>query len=345
VTGDPVGALRLALWGGDRMHWPGYEPWRDVVLQSRRQLLAAARALCLLPEILPPIVRDDVALLHAFCRHLDDTVDEAPNLPAAAAGLTRLGAELRGEAPARPLVAAILAGALRMGFPAHAVHALLDGMRGDLGPVRMADDADLVRYCYRVSASVGLILCPVLGIGRRGWPRAVDLGIALQLTNIVLGVREDAGRDRVYLPRTRLARWGLTPEQVLRGEEARRTRHVVSGMVAMADRYYRSADEGARDIPWRYRHGVLVMSRVYGGIGRRAGREGSHRASGTASPAEKALRLAQVLAVSLTPRMLGLTPPPPHEAELHAAIAGWPGTSGTEVATSARERVAGFSCG
>jgi phytoene synthase len=331
MTGDPVGALRLALWGGSHVHWPGYAPWRTEVLESRRRLLAAARALCLLPEILPPVVRDDVALLHAFCRHLDDMVDEAPNLRAAADGLTRLGAELRGEAPARPLVAALLAGAPRMGVPAHAVHALLDGMRGDLGPVRMADDSDLVRYCYRVSASVGLLLCPVLGIARRGWPRAVDLGIGLQLTNIVLGVREDAGRDRVYLPRTRLARSGLTPEQVLRGEDAGRTRHVIRGLVAMADRYYRSADEGARDIPWRYRHGILVMSRVYGGMGRRAGQEGTHRAPAAASPAEKALRLAQVLAVSLTPRMLGLTPPPPHDAELHAAIAGWPGTGGIEV--------------
>jgi phytoene synthase len=329
MTGDPVGAFRLMLWGGDRVHWPGYQPWRDVVLDSRRRLLAAARTLCLLPEILPPVVRDDVALLHAFCRHLDDTVDEAPDPAAAAAGLARLGAELRGTAAARPLVAAILAGAPRMGFPAHAMHALLRGMRGDLGPVRLADDAELLRYCYRVSASVGLLLCPVLGVRRRAWPRAVDLGIALQLTNIVLGVREDARRDRVYLPRTRLARVGLTPEQVLRGDEPERTRQAIAGLVALADRYYRSADQGARDIPWRYRHGVLVMSRVYGGIGRRAGRSGAPRAPG-ASAGEKALRLAQVLAVSLTPAMLGLTPPPPHDAELHAALAGWPGTGGAE---------------
>jgi phytoene synthase len=207
------------------------------------------------------------------------------------------------------------------------VHALLEGMRGDLGPVRMADDTDLLRYCYRVSASVGLLLCPVLGVRRRGWPRAVDLGIALQLTNIVLGVRDDAARDRVYLPLSRLARAGLGPEQVLRGEEAGPTRQVLADLVGMADRYYRSADEGARDIPWRYRHGVLVMSRVYAGLGRRAARRPALEARpAAASAAEKLLRLAQVLAVSLTPRMLGLNPPPPHDAALHAAFAGWPGT-------------------
>jgi len=327
VTADPVGALRLALWGGDRVHWPGYLPWREVVLDSRRQLLHAARPLCLLPEILPPVVRDDVALLHAFCRHLDDTVDEAPTPRAAAEGLERLGAEFLGEAPARPLLAAIRAGAPRMGFPRHAVLSLLDGMRGDLGPVRMADDAELLRYCYRVSASVGLLLCPVLGVRRRGWPRAVDLGLALQLTNIVLGVGDDARRGRVYLPRTRLADAGLAPEDVLREDGGGGLRAVVAGVVRMADRYYRSADEGGRDIPWRYRHGVLVMSRIYRAMGHQAARPERlhHRIAPTA--AEKVLRLAQVLAVSLTPRMLGITPPPLHEGELHAAIAGWPGTA------------------
>ena len=326
MTADPVAALRLALWGGDRVHWPGYAPWREVIVESRRRLLAAARPLCLLPEILPPVVRDDVALLHAFCRHLDDAVDEAPTREAAADGLARLGAEFRGEAPPRALVAAILAGAPRMGFPRQAVLDLIAGMSGDLGPVRMANDAELLRYCYRVSASVGLLLCPVLGIRRRGWPRAVDLGIALQLTNVVLGVEDDARRDRVYLPRARLAAAGLTPEQVLRSDGSDRVRRVTAGLAALADRYYRSADEGARDIPWRYRHGVLVMSRVYGGLGRRAARR--RRLLPRATAAEKALGLAQVLGLSLTPKMLGLTPPPPHDAELHAAFAGWPGTSG-----------------
>ena len=329
MTGDPVGAFRLALWGGDRVHWPGYEPWREVMVRSRRGLLDAARTLCLLPEILPPLVRDDVALLHAFCRHLDDTVDEAAGAEAAAAGLLRLEAELLGRAPARPLVAALLAGAPRMGFPREALLALLEGMRGDLGRVRIADDDELLRYCYRVSASVGLLLCPVLGIPPHAWPRAVDLGIGLQLSNILLGIGEDGRRDRVYIPQSRLARAGLVHEDVLGGRAGDRLRPVLEGIAALADRYYRSADEGARDIPWRYRHGVLVMSRVYAGLGRRAAREGIDRRGGTSvSAGEKALRLVQVLGVSLTPRMLGLTGPPPHERELHRAIVGWPGTSG-----------------
>jgi len=325
VSADPAGALRLALWGGTRVYWPGYEPYRDVVVESRRALLDAARTVCLLPEILPAARRDDVALLHAFCRQVDDAVDEAASPAAAAAELARFRAEYLREAPPRPLIAALHAGGSRMRLPSGAVLALLDGIGGDLGPVRIADDAELLRYCYRVSGSIGLLLCPLLDVPRRAWPRAVDLGIALQLSNILLGVEQDARRDRVYLPSTRLASAGLDAGVVLRQAGGAPLGPVLAGVAGLAERYYRSADEGVRDIPWRYRHGVLVMSRVYGARGRAA----ASGAGGTLGAATLAGRLAAVLRVSLTPRMLGLTAPPPHERDLHAPIAGWPGTVGT----------------
>ena len=324
MSADPSGALRLALWGGARVHWPGYEPYRTVVVASRRSLLAAARTLCLLPEIIPAPRRDDVALLHAFCRQLDDAVDEAGSPAAASAELARFRAEYLGETPPRPLIAALHAGRGRMRLPRDAVLALLEGIAGDLDSVRIADDAQLLRYCYRVSGSVGLMLCPLLDVPRRAWPRAVDLGIALQLSNILLGIEQDARKDRVYLPSTRLARAGLDAEAVLRRPGGAPLRPVLAGVAGLAERYYRSADEGVRDIPWRYRHGVLVMSRVYGARGRAA-------PSGTGArlgPAKLAGCLAAVLRLSLTPRMLGLTAPPPHERDLHLPIAGWPGTLG-----------------
>lgn len=324
MSADPTGALRLALWGGARIHWAGYEPYRDVVLASRRALLAAARTLCLLPEIIPAPRRDDVALLHAFCRQVDDAVDEAASPAAAAAELARFRAEYLGEAPPRPLIAALHAGRARMRLPREAVLALLEGIGGDLGSVRIADDAELLRYCYRVSGSIGLLLCPLLDIPRRAWPRAVDLGIALQLSNILLGVAQDARKDRIYLPATRLAKAGLDAEAVLRPPGGARLGPVLAGVAELAARYYRSADEGVRDIPWRYRHGVLVMSRVYDARGRAAA-AGTGAGLGAATIAGC---LAAVLGVSLTPRMLGLTAPPPHEHDLHAPIAGWPGTVG-----------------
>jgi 15-cis-phytoene synthase len=319
--------------GPSAPYWPGYAPWTETVLRCRDEFFRTARQFWLLPEILEPIVRDDVALLYCFCRRLDDAVDEAPSREAARDALRAFADELQEQASPRPLVAALLAARIRVPFPVHAAEALITGMASDLEPVRIPDDAALIQYCYRVSASVGLMLCAVLKIeAERSIPRAVDLGLALQLTNILLGVGEDARRDRVYLPATRLAAEGLTPGMVLDGSADRAAlRRVMAGIADLADRYYNSADEGTRDIPWRYRHGVLVLSRFYGAMGRRTMRSRHDPFTDRVRLPwwEKAGRMLEVWLVSWEARMIGWDEPPPHDAALHEAIAGWPGTAGS----------------
>lgn len=316
--------------GPPHPYWGGYTPWAETVLRCRDEFFRTARQFWLLPEILEPVVRDDVALLYCFCRRLDDAVDDAPSREAAREALHAVAEELRERRPPRPLIAALLAARIRVPFPVHAAEALITGMASDLDPVRIQDDAELVRYCYRVSSSVGLMLCAILRIeAPRSMPRAVDLGIALQLTNILLGVGEDARRDRVYLPATRLASEGLAPAQVLNASADRAAlRRVMTGLADLADRYYASADEGVRDIPWRYRHGVLVLARFYDAMGRRATRPAHDPyGRGVRLPGwEKAARMLGVWLESWEPRMIGWDAPPPHDASLHAAIEGWPGT-------------------
>lgn len=312
-------------------YWLGYDPWAETVLRARDEFFHVARQFWLLPEILEPVVRDDVAVLHAFCRRLDDAVDDAPSRDAARAALQAFVEELQRRQPPRPLVAALLAARGRVGFPPAAAQALIQGMTSDLEPVRIPDDDALIRYCYNVSASVGLMLGAILRIDTpRAIPHAVDLAIALQLTNILLGVAADARRDRVYLPATRLAAHGLTPAMVLDGTaDPRRLSRVVADLADLADRYYQSADEGVRDIPWRYRHGVLVLARFYRAAGRRAARRfGRGALPGTLLPWwERAARMLEVFLVSWEPRMIGWDAPRPHAPELHRAIAGWPGAN------------------
>lgn len=313
-------------------YWSGYTPWADTVLRSRDEFFRTARQFWLLPEILEPVVRDDVALLYCFCRRLDDAVDEAPSREVAREALHAVAEELRERRPPRPLIAALLAARTRVPFPVHAAEALIAGMASDLDPVRMPSDVELIQYCYRVSSSVGLMLCAILRIETpRSIPRAVDLGIALQLTNILLGVSEDARRNRVYLPASRLAAEGITPAKVLDASVDRAAlRRVMTGLADLADRYYTSADEGVRDIPWRYRHGVLVLSRFYAAMGRRA----THARHDPFTDRvrlpwwEKATRMLGVWLESWEPRMIGWDEPPRHEAALHEAIAGWPGAGG-----------------
>ena len=177
--------------------WSGYAEWADTVAACRAEFVRVARSFWLIPEIIPPVARDDVALLYCFCRHLDDAIDEDADTARAGAALARWRDELRGRAPARPLIAAFVAGAARSGLPLACAELLLDGVASDLGVVRVADDDELLRYAYRVSSSVGLMLAPLLGVrGAEAAWRVVDLGLGLQLSNILLGVEGDARRGR-----------------------------------------------------------------------------------------------------------------------------------------------------
>jgi len=310
--------------------WSGYAEWADTVAECRREFVRVARSFWLIPEIIPPLARDDVALLYCFCRRLDDAVDEAPDVDHARAALARWRDELRDRETRRPLIAAFLAGAARNGLPLPCADYLLDGMESDLGVVRLADDDELLRYAYRVSATVGLMLAPLLGVrGPEAERRVIDLGLALQLSNILLGVEGDARRGRVYLPTTRLAAAGLRADDVLARPTDPRLLPVLRGVAALAERYYRSAELGAAVVPLRYRHGVMLLGRVYGRLGRRAARGGAAPATPAGLPLRvKTFHLAELFVIGWNPRVLGIAPPPPHDSALHRAIAGWPGVAG-----------------
>ena len=293
---------------------------------SHRVLAHKARTFSLAARLLPRTTRDDAALVYAFCRLVDDTADEARDARSAAAALERLRAELLGHAPPRPLLAAFRATAARLELPLHCARELIDGAESDLGAVRVPDDAELLRYCYRVAGTVGLMMCAVLGVRRAdARPFAVDLGIAMQLTNIVRDVAEDARLGRVYLPAERLRRAGVEPAALVAGRAERRAVAAVAlELLALADLYYCSADAGMRDIPGRARPAILLASRVYRAIGLRLRRRGGDVLAGRTmlSRRERLAWSARALAAAATPRMLGFGPRPLHDPALHRPLAG-----------------------
>jgi phytoene synthase len=291
--------------------------------------MRVTRSFWLIPDVIPLPERDDVSLLYCVCRLLDDDVDEAPDLEHARAALARWSAELRGQAEPRPLVAAFLAGAARTQLPMECLDHLLQGMKDDLEPVRIADDDALLRYCYRVAAAPGLLLARLVGIrGRDADARVIDYAIGLQISNVLFGVKGDARRDRVYLPATRLASAGLRAEDVLAAPDDARALSVMRGLAELADEYYRSALLGMARFRLRYRHGVILFARVYADLGRRAarGQRVLDPRTGVSWPV-MARRLAELVATGWHPRTLGVWPSPPHDAALHRVIAGWPGTA------------------
>ncbi len=242
--------------------------WQTLAFRARSFRWASA--------LLSRAHRERVAALYAFCRAMDDLADGDWASPEAQQRqLQRLCAAVEAEPHGRelwpPQYLWFRDLCLDCGIEFRAVRDLLLGMISDLEEVRIETDRELVRYCYRAAGTVGLMMCAVLGVrDRRAWRHAIDLGIAMQLTNISRDVREDAEAGRVYLPAQRLAQYGSTPEDLVEGTaDAEAVRLVVGDVLTLADRYYQSGDAGMRFLPLRARWAILVASRLYRGIGRR----------------------------------------------------------------------------
>lgn len=208
-----------------------------------RALHAPARSFRMAARLIQPEDAEDAAILNALCREADDLVDHARSADVAAVGIAELRAELRGRKSPRPLVIAFYKMALRRKLPIHAMWDLVDTLAQDAGPVRISDDADLLRHAYGVAGTVGLLMGTLLGAsGDHAQRCAVDLGIATQLRDIVRDVAEDARRDRVYLPASRLHRVGLCADDVVRGSaDPAAVAAVCADVVALSDSYFASA--------------------------------------------------------------------------------------------------------
>lgn len=241
----------------------------SVAEESRAVLSRHGRSFALAGAFLPPDQLDDAAVAYAFCRLADDLVDEAPDRATAHRDISRLRAELSGAHPPRPVVQAYVAMAARRGFPLSVAHDLIAGVLSDLDAVRVADDAELQRYCYRVAGTVGLMMSGIMGVvDPAAAAPAKALGEAMQLTNICRDVLEDTARDRCYLPDDRLVAAGASGDLVVSGAaDPAAVRRVVAELLDQAEARYREAWRGMHHIPWRPRLAIHVALRVYRQIG------------------------------------------------------------------------------
>lgn len=225
------------------------------------------RSFRLAGRLLPGDTLRNAARLYAFCRTVDDLADDSEDPVAARAELLALRqAVLTGDGahgPARPFLALQAS----HGVAARSAAALIDAVLGDLEPVRLADEAALVDYAYGAAGTVGEMMCAVLGVRTaQALPHAVDLGIAMQMTNIARDVIEDAARGRIYLPaswlpdRITAATLALHPEQVF---------PAVRRLLERAERGYRSGERGYDHLPPDTRAAIRAAARLYEEIGRR----------------------------------------------------------------------------
>ena len=209
---------------------------------------------------------DQAAQLYLFCRFVDDLADG--DLPHRQESLKDIRTRLDGNSlPAGPEVEAFIKLAADNNIPLIAARELMDGMLKDQQPTAVLDEAELLRYCHGVAGTVGLMMCRVLNCEQvRAESFAIDLGIAMQLTNISRDVLEDAKMGRRYLPAT----WVNLPASTI--AEADITCHqtvalAIKQLLALAETYYQSALLGIQLLPFRSRFSITVALRVYREIG------------------------------------------------------------------------------
>ncbi len=217
-------------------------------------------------QLLPREKRAAVRALYAFCRTSDDTVDQPDGNPTHA--LATWVRQVRATRP-RPDNAVLLAWhdtRTRYNLDPTLVDELLAGIAMDLTLHHYATFADLWLYCYRVASVVGLLSMGIIGAAASAEPYAIKLGVALQLTNILRDVGEDATRGRVYLPAEDLHRFGLTANDILHGVHDDRLRALLAFEIARAHRLYDESWHGIALLAPDSRMAVAAAAIIYRGI-------------------------------------------------------------------------------
>jgi phytoene synthase len=264
-------------------------------------------------------------ILYGFCRRVDDLAD-GENVGDRAGKLDRLALAIAIGQSADPLVVETieLLRACRID-PAIPLQ-LIRGVESDLGVVRVPDHEALLQYCYRVAGTVGLMMSAALDAhDLAAMPYAIDLGIAMQLTNICRDVSADAVEGRRYLPATLVGE--LDPAQLVCPEPSLRpvVRAAVSELLDLADKYYASGEQGLAYLPAGARAGILVAARVYREIGMKLRRRDCDCWSGRVRvPAGRKLLVSAsaLAAISLRPNLLH--PTRPHDPLLHDLLGQLP---------------------
>lgn len=245
------------------------ETGQRTVDASRSVLRKYGRTFHFASQLLGPRHAERAAVLYGFCRHVDNLADEAGEPQAAMAALETVRQSLISGRAEDPWTAAMLSLKAATDMPLAPALALLDGVQSDLFPVRVADEDSLLRYAYQVAGTVGVMMCAVLDVrDSRATPFAIDLGIAMQLTNIARDVGEDARMGRRYLPASWIgdvpAADIAAPDLALQHE----LRAATQRLLALADRYYASGEAGLAFLPLRARLAILSAARMYRAIGR-----------------------------------------------------------------------------
>ncbi|KAI5914007.1 presqualene diphosphate synthase HpnD [Thauera sp. 2A1] len=216
---------------------------------------------------LPPERRQAITALYAFCREVDDVVDECHDLSIAQAKLEwwrQEVARVYGGTPTHPVGHALKDVAPAFNLPQEQLLEIIDGMAMDLSQTRYLDFKGLQLYCYRVASVVGLLAAEIFGYqDRQTLKYAHDLGLAFQLTNIIRDVGEDARRGRIYLPMEDLQRFNVPAKDILEARHSDAFRQLMEFQAQRAEQFYEQAFAYLPAVDRKAQRPGLVMAAIY----------------------------------------------------------------------------------
>jgi 15-cis-phytoene synthase len=211
--------------------------------------------------------RDAMTALYAFCREVDDVVDECTDFNVAQAKINWWKSEIENlydGKPQHPVSFALQPVIPQFGLAKEHFLEIIDGMEMDLQYNRYADFKQLQLYCYRVASVVGLLSAQIFGFKNRATLKfAHDLGMAFQLTNITRDVGEDARRGRIYLPLDELKKAKVTEQDILNNNKTPQVKELIEFQIERAESYY---DKALRELPAedaKQQRAGLMMAAIY----------------------------------------------------------------------------------
>jgi 15-cis-phytoene synthase len=216
---------------------------------------------------LPQEQRRAITALYAFCREVDDVVDECSDVGVARVKLAwwrnEVDALYQGR-PQHPVAMALAEVTRRFNLPQRHLQEIIDGMEMDLDHNGYPDFAALRLYCHRVAGVVGLLSAEIFGYqDPRTLDYAADLGLAFQLTNIIRDVGEDARRNRIYLPLDELREHRVSATEIAAARESDDFRGLMEFQIDRALGFYERAIAALPSVDRRSQRAGLVMAAIY----------------------------------------------------------------------------------
>lgn len=229
---------------------------------------------------LTPDRRRAITALYAFCREVDDTVDECTDVMIARTKLVwwrkEVGAMMAGEAT-HPVTKALQPHMAVYALDSEHLLAIIDGMEMDLDQNRYLDFIGLQKYCWHVASVVGILSAKIFGASSpQTLEYAEKLGLAFQLTNIIRDVGEDARKGRIYLPVNELQQFNVTAADILNARHSENFEKLMQFQAARAQKLY---DEAFALLPKEDRRAQrpgLIMAAIYRAVLNEVERDGFH---------------------------------------------------------------------